>query len=114
MVYSYMPYKVKLLQPAVDSMEEIPSKLKAKTLRTVGLLAEFGPNLREPHAKKVSGWPGLFELRVALGNQTCRLFYFWHRSSFYVVTSGYMKKSMKLNRRELDKALTLMKHFLED
>ena len=114
MVYFNMPYKVKLLQPVVEFMEEIPSKLRAKVLRTVGLLEVFDPNLREPHAKKVSGWPGIFELRVTLRNEACRLFYFSHRSSFYVVTSGYLKKSMKLSRKKLDRASTLMKRFREE
>ncbi len=109
-----MPYKVRLMDPAVDFLDEMPDKLRAKVLRSIGLLKEFGPMLREPHAKRVPDWPGLFELRVDLGRLACRMFYFWHRLSFYVMTSGYMKKSMKLDRRELNRAASLMKRFLDD
>jgi phage-related protein len=109
-----MAYKVKLMQPAADFLERIPIGLKTKAFRTLRLLEEFGPLLREPHSKKVTGWPGLFELRVAIGRDACRLFCFWHGLAFYVVTSGYIKKAMKLDRKELDRAFTLMKRFLDE
>jgi len=44
-----------------------------------------------------------------LGHDTCRFFYFWHKEQLYVVTSGYMKKGMKLDRRELERAALLMR-----
>jgi hypothetical protein len=76
------------------------------------MLREFGPFLREPHAKKVADWQGLFELRVALGGDACRLFYFWHGAQVVLVTSGYLKKGMKLERRELERVTLLMKGYL--
>jgi len=68
MIYLIMPYKVRLMDPAVDFLDEMPDKLRAKVLRSIGLLKEFGPMLREPHAKRVPDWPGLFELRVDLAD----------------------------------------------
>ena len=56
----------------------------------------------------MTDWKGLFELRVDLGGDTCRFFYFWRGSWMVVVTSGYMKKGMKLERRELERATSLM------
>jgi phage-related protein len=114
MISLVMAYKVKLLQPAIDFMGGLSNRLRAKVVRTIALLREFGPLLREPHSKKVSDWPGLFELRVSLGHDTCRLFYFWHESQFFVVTSGYVKKGMKLEQRELNRASSLMKRFIEE
>ena len=113
MIYSNMPYKVKILQPAAEFLDSLPARLRAKAGRAIVLLREFGPFLREPHSKKVSDWPGLFELRVILGRDACRFFYFWHEQQFYVVTSGYLKKGMKLERKELDRASALMKRYLE-
>ena len=109
MIYSSMGYKVKLLPPAVQFLDGLQDRLRAKVARSIRLLQEFGPSLREPHSKKVSDWPGLFELRVMLGHDTCRFFYFWHKEQLYVVTSGYMKKGMKLDRRELERAALLMR-----
>jgi len=108
-----MPYKVKLLPPATRFLDALPDRLRAKAARSIVLLREFGPFLREPHAKKVTDWRGLFELRVSFGGDTCRFFYFWHGAQVVVITSGYLKKGMKLERRELERAALLMKGYLE-
>jgi len=113
MIYSCMAYKVRLLPPAVEFLDGLPGRLRAKAARAIVLLREFGPYLREPHSKKVSDWPGLFELRVMLGRDNCRFFYFWHGHQVYLVTSGYMKKGMKLERKELEKASALMQRYIE-
>jgi phage-related protein len=113
MVYFSMPCKVKMLPPAAKFLDSMPDRLRAKATRTIELLREFGPFLREPHAKKVTDRQGLFELRVALGRDTCRFFYFWHGAQVVVLTSGYMKKGMKLERRELERADSLMTKYLE-
>jgi phage-related protein len=112
MVYFNMPYEVKILSPAAEFLDSLSDRLRAKAVRSIVLLRELGPLLREPHAKKVTDWKGLFELRVALGGDTCRLFYFWYGSRMVVVTSGYMKKGMKLERRELERATSLMNGYL--
>jgi len=108
-----MPYKVRLLPPAAAFLSDLPDRLQAKATRSIGLLREFGPYLREPHAKKVTDWEGLFELRVTLGGDTCRFFYFWRGTQLVVVTSGYLKKGTKLERRELQRAAALMRSYLE-
>jgi phage-related protein len=113
MVYFCMGYKVKLLPPAVQFLDGLHDRLKAKAARSIRLLQEFGPSLREPHSKKVTDWPGLFELRVMLGHDACRFFYFWHQKHLYIVTSGYTKKGMKLDRRELERAALLMRQHTE-
>jgi hypothetical protein len=48
-----------------------------------------------------------------LGHDACRFFYFWHQEHLYVVTSGYIKKGMKLDRRELERAALLMRQHVE-
>jgi phage-related protein len=113
MIYFHMGYKVKLLPPAVRFLDGLHDRLKAKVARSIRLLQEFGPSLREPHSKKVSDWPGLFELRIMLGHDACRFFYFWHHEHLYIVTSGYIKKRMKLDRKELERAALLMRQHTE-
>jgi phage-related protein len=108
-----MPYEVEILQSALDFIDGLPGKMRAKALRSINLLREFGPFLREPHSKPVVGWKGLMELRVKFASDICRLFYFWHPDARYFVVSGYIKKSMKLNRNELQKAFKMMKEALK-
>jgi hypothetical protein len=111
MVYLGMAYEVKLLPPAAEFLDALSDRLRAKAVRSIVLLRELGPLIREPYAKKVTGWKGLFELRVALGGNTCRFFYFWHGSRMVIVTSGYMKKDMKLEHKELERATAIMNEY---
>ena len=114
MILLAMSYDVRLLRPAVDFIEGLPRKLRAKALRTVELLRRFGPELGEPHAKAITGARGLRELRVRFGSDICRLFYFRREGVVYVVTSGYVKKARKLKDSEIERARRLMREVLEE
>ena len=109
-----MEYDVILLEPAKKFLLNLKINFRAKAFRTIGLLKEFGPILKEPHTKKVTGTKNLYELRVKLGNNICRFFYFHHAHNIYVITSGYVKKEQKLNKLEIKKALGLMKLYEEE
>nr|WP_232374029.1 type II toxin-antitoxin system RelE/ParE family toxin [Leptospira chreensis] len=84
------------------------NKLKAKTFRTIELLRDFGPELREPFSKKITGINGLFELRVKQGSNICRFFYFFEKEKIVIITSGFIKKDQKTDKDQLDKAKKLM------
>ncbi len=99
-----------MLEPAVNFVDQVSSKMKAKILRTIDLLEEYGPFLPLPHSKKLSGYD-LYELRVRLASDIVRLFYFHDKDKIYVITSGYIKKSNKTSKREIEAALKLKKEF---
>ncbi len=63
-----MNYKIEILDTAYEFISSLETKFRAKTYRTIGLLKEFGPFLKEPHSK----------------------------SSIYIITSGFIKKDDKL------------------
>lgn len=107
-----MKFEVKLMEQAVDFILSQNDKMQAKIQRTIGLLEEFGNQLHEPHSKKIRGHDHLFELRVKLATNICRLFYFHHKGKIFIVTSGFIKKEDKTNPREIDKAIKLMDSFL--
>jgi len=109
-----MLYSVRVLPPAVHFLLELQPRMQAKAYRTIALLAEMGPLLGPPHAKAVTGQRGLRELRVQLGSDACRLFYFHFQNVVYVVTSGYVKKAQKLDVMEVQRAARLMRAFLEE
>jgi len=106
-------YKIEILEPAYEFISSLEIKFKAKTYRTIELLKEFGPFLKEPHSKSLKGHKGLFELRTQFGNNTLRLFYFHHKSSLYIITSGYVKKDDKTDKNQITKAMDLMKIYME-
>lgn len=112
MVYFVMVYEVELLPPAVEFLQGINTKLRAKAARTIELLRQFGPTLPMPHAKKLSGY-ALWELRAKQGSNIVRMFYFAIDGTTYIVTSGFAKKSDRTNRLEIERAMRLRAAVLE-
>nr|WP_232371508.1 type II toxin-antitoxin system RelE/ParE family toxin [Leptospira ainazelensis] len=99
------------LEPAEEFLTNLENKLKAKSFRTIELLKDFEPELREPFSKKIQGIDGLFELRVKQGSNICRFFYFFEKDKIVIITSGYVKKDQKANKDQLIKARNLMNSF---
>ncbi len=109
-----MRFQVELLEDATNFILSQPVKMQAKIQRTIGLLKEFGYELPEPHSKKIKGKRKLYELRIKLGSDICRMFYFHFRGKIYIITSGYVKKAMKTDERQINRATRLMTQFLEE
>jgi len=82
-------------------------------LRTIDLLEKFGPNLPQPHAKKLTGYD-LKVLRIKLGSNIIRMFYFHYKDKIYIITSGYIKKANKISKKEIKRALRLKAKFEEE
>lgn len=57
--------------PALDFIESLDTKLKAKMYHAIILLEENGPSLRAPESKKLQD--GIFELRQRLGTNSVRV-----------------------------------------
>ncbi|TSC75098.1 MAG: hypothetical protein G01um101430_599 [Parcubacteria group bacterium Gr01-1014_30] len=77
----------------------------ARTLRTIDLLEMFGHKLGFPHSKKVE--PRIFELRVR-GKQEVRIFYTFHDGEA-ILLHGFIKKSQRLPRKEIEAARRTLK-----
>ena len=86
----------------LDSLDVIS---RAKTLRMVRILSEFGHELHMPHSKSIGR--GLYELRVR-GNPQIRIFYAFSKSNI-VLLHGFIKKSQKIPQKELQRAKKIMK-----
>ena len=88
----------------LDAVEEFTSSLnekeKAKVIRTIELLEEFGNSLGMPHSKHMSD--GLLELRMR-GTREVRIFYCFHKNKI-VLLSACIKKTQKTLDKEIRKA----------
>ena len=79
-----MKYNVEVMESAHDFICSLSPKLRAKALRAIELLQEFDFKLCEPHSKTLAGTGGLKELRVKVGTDICRIFYFHHKNTLCV------------------------------
>jgi phage-related protein len=109
-----MHFEVKILPSAYDFISSLNPKMKAKLYREIDLLKLFGFRLCQPHAKTLKNAGGLKELRVKVATDICRLFYFHHNEKLYVCTSGYIKKTDKMDEQEIQRALRIRNDFLQE
>ncbi len=108
-----MEFDVFLTEDVVEFIDSLPIKAQAKIERSIQLLREFGNMLSLPHSKQLTDSKKLKELRVVLGTNIYRLFYFHLEKKTYVITSGYVKKSPRKNKNEIERAVKKMINILE-
>ncbi len=97
--------------PVLDFLLTLNPKLRAKTFSEIELLEKHGTALREPYTKSISGYKGLFELRVKFSSDITRIFYFTYRCNTFVLLHGFSKKTDKTPTAELDKAIKYKKDY---
>lgn len=93
--------KVDGTEPAKEFILSLDKKMKAKVLRTIELLSN-GTNLREPYSKFLED--GIFELRVKVGSDLSRVLYFFVCGQKIILTNGFIKKTQKTPKKEIEKA----------
>ena len=76
--------------------------MKAKVLRTIDLLENNGPFLREPYSKSLGD--GIFELRIKQGNDITRVLYFFFIGNKAILTNGFIKKTQKTPKNVIETA----------
>ncbi len=87
------------IDPYLDGLDP---KMRAKVLRAIGLLEEFGTALRMPHSEHLGD--GIFELRVKQGSDIERVLYFFFIGSKAILTNGFTKKQQKTSPGEIQLA----------
>jgi phage-related protein len=93
--------------PAEDFISLLDVKMAAKIYRLLVMLSENGAELREPYSKHLDD--GIFELRAKFGSNISRVLYFFFVDRRIVVTNGFLKKTQKTPKAEIDKAKAFRK-----
>lgn len=86
-------------EPAKEFILSLDKKMRAKVLRTIGLLREEGPSLREPNSKYLDD--GIFEIRTKFGTDITRVLYFFVIGKKVILTNGFVKKTQKTPAAEI-------------
>ena len=86
-------------------------KLQAKVLTGIKLLKANGNLLREPYTKHLKD--GIFELRSKQGSDITRVLYFFVVGKQIILTNGFIKKTQKAPKSEIDLAEKYRKDYLE-
>ena len=97
--------------PAKDFILSLDEKLRAKTLWNINLLAKVWTALRGPESSKLDD--GIFEIRQIVGTNLTRVLYFFYIGKKAVLTNGFVKKTQKTPKREIEKAKSYRDDFLK-
>lgn len=97
--------------PVKDFLDGLDAKMRAKIAMKIGLLEEYGNELREPHSKPLSD--GIFELRVRVRTDHSRILYFFFHGGRIILTNGFTKKTQKTPSAEIQKAKLYKEDFME-
>lgn len=89
-------------KPVETFLDSLDKKMRAKALYDISILEEFGNTLREPHSKPIGD--GLFELRIKFASDITRIFYFFVVNNKIILTNGFVKKTMKTPKSEIELA----------
>lgn len=97
--------------PVEEFLDTVPRKERAKILRDLNLLEEFGLQLGSPHVRHLTG--KLWELRIRTRGKAYRIIYFAYTGQRFILLHAFLKKTNKTPRAELHVSETRLLDFLE-
>ena len=77
-----------------------------KVIRTVD-------QIPQKFLKHIEGTDGLYEIRIKVGSNIYRVFCCFDAGRIVILFNGFLKKSQKTPKREIDKALKLKQEYFD-
>ncbi|MBM9499227.1 type II toxin-antitoxin system RelE/ParE family toxin [Leptospira sp. 201903071] len=96
------------IETFINSKDE---RNQAKILAWIEKLEELGPNLPRPYADILRD--GIHELRIKLSGDQIRILYFFCYKDYVILTNHFIKRSDKVPKSEIDKAVKRREKFLK-
>ncbi len=96
-----------------DFFREQPQKVRDKIIKVLDIVEQI-ERIPSTYLKFIEGTNGLFEIRVQLAGNIFRIFCFFDSGKLVVLMSGFQKKTQKTPRKEIDKAISIMKEYYKD
>ncbi len=91
----------------------LSQKIKEKIVWTFLLIEEI-KQVPESYLKYIEGTNGLYEIRIQFGNDIFRIFCFFDEGNLVVLANGFQKKTQKTPKKEINKAISIMKDYYEN
>lgn len=88
--------------PVKEFLDSLNLKMRAKMLMSIRIVRENGYQVRMPYSEELED--GIFELRAKVGSDISRVLYFFVLGRKIVLTNGFVKKTQKTPRKEIDRA----------
>ena len=102
----YFIYKNKE-NPVKQFIDSLSNKQHAKIFRILLYIEKYGVSSILPHVRKITSTP-LWEIRI-LGNYNIRIIYVLPLSNIVLLLHGFIKKTNKTPKKEINIALNRLK-----
>ena len=99
--------------PVAEFIDSLSPQAKAKFIRSLELLEQYGLLLREPWVKNIPNIAKLRELRFTSFGEIYRFFFFPVTGRKLILLHGFKKKTQETPRRELQTAEARMKDYIQ-
>jgi len=86
------------------------NKVKDKIIWTFELIEEL-QKVPETYLKYIENTSGLYEIRIQQGSDIFRVFCFFDHGHLVVLTNGFQKKTQKIPKKEIEKALKIKEEY---
>lgn len=93
-----------------DFLVQQPTKVQDKIFKILEVI-ETLERIPKNYLKQISGTNGLYEARIQLGTDIWRVFCFFDKGKLVILLNGFQKKTQKTPKKEIEKALLLMKEY---
>ncbi len=94
-------------------LKEQPEKVQNKIFKVIEAI-ETLEMVPENYLKAISGTKGLYEARISLSKNIWRVFCFFDKGNLVILLNGFVKKTRKTPKREIQKAVRLMNEYYNE
>lgn len=96
-----------------DFLLTLDKKIQDKIFKIIEAI-ETIQRVPAQYLKLVDATHQLYEARIQLGSNQWRVFCFFDEAKLIILLHGFQKKTQKTPRKQIDKALRLMKKYYEE
>jgi len=89
-----------------------PAKAQDKIFKMLEIIQTL-ERVPSHYLKAIRNTEGLYEVRVRLGSNIWRVFCFFDEGKLVILLNGFVKKTQKTPKAEINKAALLMKRYYE-
>lgn len=93
-----------------DFFDKQTEKTKDK-IDYVLFLVTVAENIPRKFFEQIKGYNGLFAIRIEFESNIFRIFCCFDKGSLVVLFNGFQKKTQKMPKKEIDKAMLIMKEY---
>lgn len=91
-------------------LKDQPIKIQNKIFKIIEAI-ETLERVPSNYLKMLTGTKGLYEARVKLGSDSWRVFCFFDQDKLVILLNAFAKKTQKTPKKEIEKALRLMRKY---